>query len=137
MERTTAAKNYWMMARSALDTVRQYVVFRDDLSGRHRALMDARVTSFAASIYCGVALSTQRYKRIVDLEQYDVELKSISAYFYDRVGAFVSRRRWIGCKCTEAWRAHSCLGRLRLFFFAWWIRLTTVVGWLKQRFRRR
>ena len=117
MEAVTIAKNFWMMAKCALDTVRQYIVICEDIKGKHRELMDSRIIRFASLPYNRPFKKVNGVKYNIDLETYDRDLKDISQWIYDAVGEIQSGG-YIKCKCAANWRRHSINGYLRLRLFA-------------------
>ena len=117
MAEVTVAKNFWMMARCALDTVRQYVAICDTLKGRHRELMDSKIIGFASLPYNRPFKKIKGVKYNIDLESYDHELNEISQWVYDAVGKTKGGSH-IKCRCAANWRKHSFDGYVRLRLFA-------------------
>lgn len=122
MEQATIRKNYWMMVRAALDTTRLYVACREKLSGEHLALMDYRVSGFAAMAYAYCTTSPYAKESGIDLRAYDKELKEISPLFYEIVGNFAGTRK-IKFRYVANWRTHTLYGWLKLKLFALYLRV--------------
>lgn len=122
MESSAQIRNAWMYADIGLETAAQYVIMRAELSGEKKCLMDCRVASLSSVIYRLVGIEYRNKVRNVNLEDYDLRLKSISQEFYDKVGVVSKRYGWLlSCRYVKDWRSHNLVGSLRLVMVSWWV----------------
>ena len=103
MEAKQIAKNFWMLARLALDMLRQFVNSKPAASQEAIEYLLPRLTSRVANVYRGGIFGSNGLRARIDLSKFDMELKTCHPDFYEYMNAEVYCHR-IPYRYISGWR---------------------------------
>lgn len=103
MEAKQIARNFWMLARLALDMLRQFTDVKTTASQEAIEYLLPRLKSRVSNVYRGCIFGSNGLRVKFDLSRFDIELRNCHPDFYEYMSTEVYCRR-IPYRYIDGWR---------------------------------